>query len=194
MPLEGSATHAEIAERVSLPLEAVSRLLQHATTLRIFEEEEQTTTGPDGAARVVAAVRHTSRSAALARTAGLRALVSTVLDDAGPPVLLLHEALRRFGRGRDELPSAPGESAFALFHSGGAWGRYDDTWDFIEQDGEGERQGWRSRNFAVFMQYIKDIFRLEQVVLESCDWAKVGRATVVDVSGSSSLFDIYPLF
>ncbi|KAK8880073.1 sterigmatocystin 8-O-methyltransferase [Apiospora arundinis] len=179
VPLNGSTTYADIAHETKLPQAVVYRLLQHAMTLRIFAEVP----GKDGAAP---RVKHTSRSAALAKTPGLRALVSTVLDDAGAPLMVLNEALRRFSSGKPELTQKTAETAFALFHQGGQFGgKFENSWEMIENDGEGEKKGWRQRNFVTFMSYLKDIFQLEDKVLHAYDWAAAGKASVVDIGGSA---------
>ncbi|KAK9413990.1 putative O-methyltransferase domain-containing protein [Seiridium unicorne] len=81
VPLDGPASYEEISAYVSLPRDFVYRLLQHAMTQRIFVAVEP------------GRVKHTSRSAALAKSAGLKALVWAILDDAGAPVMVLNEAL-----------------------------------------------------------------------------------------------------
>ncbi|PHH61950.1 hypothetical protein CDD81_7699 [Ophiocordyceps australis] len=173
VPLDSPATYTSISQSTHLPLSIVHRLLDHATTMRLF--------APAGPASVI----HTSRSAAIAKEAGLRALISTLLDDASPPMTMLHEALRRYSLDKAQPSEKMDETAFALFHASGAYGRaYATSWDFIENDGEGERKGWRQRNFTQFMRYIKDIFDLEKVMLEAFDWEAAGNATVVDVGGS----------
>ncbi|KAF4306410.1 putative sterigmatocystin 8-o-methyltransferase protein [Botryosphaeria dothidea] len=173
----GSASYAEIAQRVSLPEDVVQRVIQHGTTLRIFAETEP--------GKKASRVQHTSRSAALARNSGLRALTSTILDDAGAPMMVLNEALQRYSRGKPALTQDMSQTAFALFHSGGVYGQHTNSWDLLEKDGEGDKKGWRSRNFVEFMRYVKEIFHLEGVVLDSHDWKSVGKATVVDVGGSA---------
>ncbi|KAF3037251.1 hypothetical protein E8E12_007077 [Didymella heteroderae] len=172
VPLNGTATHEQIAKHTNLPVEVV----------------HQPTSG---------SVKHTSRSAALAKDSGLKALVQMVLDETSPPMMLLPEALRRFAAGRSEVSRNQKETAFRLCHSGGVWGDYDNTWDFIENDGEGENKGWRQRNFIKFMAYIKDLFKTESIVLEAIDWKAAGDATVVDLGGSAghddiSLAEAYP--
>lgn len=172
VPVDGTATHEQIAKHTSLPVEVVQRTLDHAVTMRYFARPEPTSTS----------VKHTSRSAALAKDAGLKALVQMVLDETSPPMMLLPEALRRFAVGKEEISKVQKETAFSLCHSGGIWGEYDNTWDFIENDGDGEKKGWRQRNFIKFMAYIKDLFKTESIVLDAIDWKAVGDATVVDVS------------
>ncbi|KAG5301688.1 sterigmatocystin 8-O-methyltransferase [Histoplasma ohiense] len=177
VPVEGSASYADIAKHTSLPEDVVHRILQHAMTLRIFSETEP--------GKPSSRVQHTSRSAALARSSGLKALVSTILDDAGAPMMVMNEALARYNRGKPALTQEMNESAFALFHRSGIYGNYSNSWEFLENDGEGEKKGWRAANFVEFMRYVKEIFHLEEVVLQSHDWKAEGKATVVDVGGSA---------
>lgn len=177
VPLGGSASYSEIAERVSLPQDVVHRILQHAFTLRLFDEVP-------GSSQV----RHTSRSAALARQSGLQALVSSVLDVTGAPMMAMNNALEKFSKGKSELTQEMSETAFALFHNSAPFGKkHANSWDYLENDGEGDRQGWRQQQFVEFMRYIKEIFHLEGIVLNSYDWQAAGKVTVVDVSSSVDL-------
>jgi hypothetical protein len=185
VPVGGEASFEEIAKHVQLPVEVVSRVLEHATTMRFFVKSSPTATS----------VKHTSRSAALAKDSGLVALVQMVLDETGPPMLVLPEALRKFSQGKTEITKNMKETAFKLCHSGGIWGDFENSWDFIENDGvaEGEAghdkksKGWRQRNFVKFMAYIKDLFHTENLLINAVDWAGAGDATVVDVSSFSQL-------
>jgi hypothetical protein len=180
VPVAGEASFNEIAKHVQLPADVVSRVLEHAVTMRFFVKSSPTATS----------VRHTSRSAALAKDPGLVALVQMVLDETGPPMFVLPEALRRYTQGKTELTKNMKETAFKLCHSGGVWGNFENSWDFIENDGvtEGEvgsekkSKGWRQRNFVKFMAYIKDLFNTEEIVFNAVDWAGAGNVTVVDVS------------
>ncbi|KAM0818385.1 putative O-methyltransferase domain-containing protein [Seiridium cardinale] len=173
VPLDGTASYEEISAHVSLPRDVVYRLLQHAMTQRIFAAAEP------------GRVKHTSRSAALAKSTGLKALVSAILDDAGAPVMVLNEALRRYNVGKSGLVQDTDKTSFALFHAGGQFGGFRNTWELLENDGEGERKGWRQRKFVEFMEYLKDLFRLEGVVLNYSGWPSEGKVTVVDIGGSA---------
>jgi hypothetical protein len=168
VPVDSSASYGEIAEQVSLPEDVVIRVLQHAVTLRLFAESSSRR------------VQHTSRSSALARQPGLRALVSSVLDVTGAPMMSMNSALERYSRGKktNQAENKISESAFALFHGH----KYANSWDFLENDGEGERKGWRQQKFVEFMLYTKEIFHLEDIVVNAYDWAAAGESTVVDVS------------
>lgn len=117
VPVEGEASLAEIAEHVYLPVEAISRVLDHAFTMRFFMKPSPNATS----------VRYTSRSAALAKDAGLVALVQTVLDETGPPMLVLPEALRRYSQGKPEITKNVKETAFKLCRSGGIWGDFENS-------------------------------------------------------------------
>lgn len=90
------------------------RALDHAVTMRFFAKTSPTATS----------VHHTSHSAALVRDSGLSALVQMVLDETGPPMFLLLEALRRYSQGKPEITKNMSETAFKLCHSGGGWGDY----------------------------------------------------------------------
>lgn len=172
VPLEGAATYADIANKTRLPEDVVHRVLQHALNLRIFCE---TSDSP-------AKIQHNARSAALAKSSGLQALASGILDDAGAPMMVMHEALHRYTRDKPALTQNMDESAFSLLHKSGIYGSYNSSWQFIENDGAGDQKGWRQRKFVEFMKYIKGLFHLDQIVLGAQDWAAVGKATVVDVS------------
>ncbi|RAR07210.1 S-adenosyl-L-methionine-dependent methyltransferase [Stemphylium lycopersici] len=175
VPVNGSATLEDVAKHTKLPFEVVSRVIDHAVTMRFFAKLSPTST----------TIKHTSRSAALAKDAGLSALVHSVLDETGPPMFLLPEALRRYSQGKTEITKDMKETAFKLCHSGGGWGEHENCWEFIENDGEGERKGWRQRNFVRFMAYIKDLFQTEGLVLDAIDWKAAGDVTVVDLGGSA---------
>jgi hypothetical protein len=180
VPVAGEASFEQIAKHVQLPVDVVSRVLEHAVTMRFFTKSSP----------IATSVRHTSRSAALAKDAGLVALVQMVLDETGPPMFVLPEALRKYSQGKTELTKNMKETAFKLCHSGGVWGNFENSWDFIENDGIAEGQvgsekkskGWRQRNFVKFMAYIRDLFNTEEILYNAVDWAGAGDVTVVDVS------------
>ncbi|KAF1998107.1 sterigmatocystin 8-O-methyltransferase [Amniculicola lignicola CBS 123094] len=173
VPLSGSASFESIASAVDLPVEVVTRILMHAITNGFFTE---TLPGKRNTEIV-----HSSRSAALARSSGLRSLVQAVLDDAGAPTLLLNEALRRYSKGKKDLAAKPEESAFALLHSGEVYPKEQkDYFGYLESG-----DGWRSRSYTGFMKYLKEVFGLEKVVLDLYDWEQAGSAHVVDVGGSA---------
>ncbi|KAF9738301.1 hypothetical protein PMIN02_012901 [Paraphaeosphaeria minitans] len=178
VPLDGSASIQSIAQHVNLPEEAVQRVIEHATTIRYF-------TYADPAHPSTSPIQHTSRSAALARLPGLRALVSGCIENVGPSMLVMPEALEKFSLGKKDLPTDVSETAFKLAHSGGeVFGEYNNSWELLENDGVGEKKGWRQRTFIEWMAYLKDIFGTVDLLLGAMDWEKEGSAHVVDIGGS----------
>ncbi|KAF6792664.1 sterigmatocystin 8-o-methyltransferase [Colletotrichum sojae] len=177
VPVDGDASYPEIAKHVDLPEEVVRRVLEHGLTLRIFEETEP---GKPFTTRV----RHTARSAALAKNEGLQALVTALMNDVGPPMSILPHAIEKYQKGRTELREDMSESAFGLYHSGELSKGYKVSWDMLENDGEGEDKGWRMRTFVKFMDYLKDIFQLEGFMKKAYDWEAAGKIKVVDLGGS----------
>ncbi|TQV97281.1 O-methyltransferase family protein [Cordyceps javanica] len=127
----------------------------------------------------------------LVQSTGLRALVSTVLDDAGAPMLAMNKALELHARGQPKLSKDMTRTSFALHQRGATIGNYTTSWEYIENDGDGERKGWRQRNFVEFMRYIKEIFKLEATLETSFDWEALGKSTVVDVGGSGGHDSFY---
>ncbi|PSN61610.1 S-adenosyl-L-methionine-dependent methyltransferase, partial [Corynespora cassiicola Philippines] len=165
----------------NLPLDAVQRFVKHATTLRLFSETMSGFTDTK--------IRHTSRSAALAQNSGLRTLVVVTLETVGGPMMVMYEALERYSRNKAQLPKTIEEKAFALFHKSSMFGGpFDNTWQQLEEDGEGEKKGWRQRNFVTFMNYVKDIFGLEDVIADAYDWKSAGKISVLGGSGGHDAF------
>jgi hypothetical protein len=164
---------------VNLPQDVVERILKHATSLRIFSETEP--------GKRTTRIQHSFRSAPLARSKGLQGLVATTLDVSGAPMMAMPQALEKYSAGKSELTGDINETAFALLHQDEAYGKFANTWDMLEHDGSGAKKGWRQRQFTDFMEYIKEIFSLENVVSDSFDWASIGDATVVDIAGSAGV-------
>lgn len=101
-------------------------------------------------------------------------------------MLVMPEALEKFSLGKKDLPTDVSETAFKLAHSGGeVFGDYKNSWELLENDGVGEKKGWRQRTFIEWMAYLKDIFGTVDLLLGATDWEKSGSAHVVDVSLSA---------
>ncbi|KAF2737468.1 S-adenosyl-L-methionine-dependent methyltransferase [Polyplosphaeria fusca] len=191
VPASGSASIADIAKHTALPEEVVQRVIEHGTTLRYFAYT-------DNAAPSKSPIQHTSRSAALAKSPGLRALVASCIQDIMPPMAIMPEALERYSLGKPKTTKEMSETAFAMAHSGGeVFGNFANVWDYLENDGQGEKKGWRQRNFNAWMTYIKEIFGTKDVLLNAFDWKAAGEATVADIGGSGGhdafeLAEAYP--
>ena len=177
VPLEGSASYDEIAEQVDLPEEVCRRLLEHALTLRLFAQVEP--------ASPKSRICHSARSAVFARASGLRAVLTTMMDNAAPPLACLPRALNRSARGKRELSRDFKDNAWTFAHSGGLLGKYEDSWAMIEDDGEGDEKGWRQKDMVEGMRSIKNGLKTNELLLNMTDWTAAGEAaTVVDIGGS----------
>lgn len=181
VPLDGDASYEEIAAKVRLPVDAISRILDHAVTLRLFAHVDPTSP---------TRVRHTSRTAPMVRDPDSMSVIATTLDSNGPPVLALARALDKWAVGEEKLPTETGKLGFNMAYSGGLWGKYDTLWDLIENDGEGERKGWRQGEMVGTMRFVKKTLDLDAVLVKATDWAEPAGAHIVDVGGSAGHDDI----
>lgn len=179
VPPEGSASYAEIAKHTHLPIPVVARILRMAMTTRLFAE-----TTP-GSGQIV----HTANSAFIAKHPVARAWILRTFDESAPAQLKLAEALRAYSLDQEDHSGEPGESAMAraFYNADGNPDLAGKTYfDWIEEDGEGEQKGWRSRRFVETMR----AFSLTKQgfvdgILERIDWVSLGEKTVVDVSARS---------
>ncbi|RYP17555.1 hypothetical protein DL765_004444 [Monosporascus sp. GIB2] len=196
VPLDGTASYEEIAERTNLPVDAVRRVMlapkvpwrmrsfsarvfnktRHAFTLRFFAE----TNPGDASTRV----RHTAFSGVLVRSAGARGAFQTIFEIAGGPTLMLDKVLSKYSAGQAEMAQGVDKSAFALFNSQHGDGKYTDFWQYLENSGEGEKKGHRQKSFSKYMNFVTSLFGHENVMVQCYDWKSLGAATVVDVGGS----------
>ena len=99
-------------------------------------------------------------------------------------MIVMAEALERYNKSQPSLTQSKEESAFALFHSGGIYGKHTNSWDLFESEGKGEKEGHRAKDYAEFMRYMMEMFGLNDIVIGAHDWEAAGNATVVDVSAS----------
>jgi hypothetical protein len=172
VPLDGSATYAEISARTGLGAAAAQRLLQHAMTRRVFAE-----TSP-GSGRVA----HTAASALAARDALLRAWMGHNLEEVAVAAPRLPDALRRWAGVPEPEDPARCAARVALFPDlpDGAT-----AWDFFAADDDEGRKakGWRIARFGDAMHCIAESpgFNVDSVC-DMIDWEGMGEATVVDVS------------
>ncbi|RYP92595.1 hypothetical protein DL770_001237 [Monosporascus sp. CRB-9-2] len=176
VPLDGTASYEEIAERTKLPVDVVRRVIRHALNFRFFAE----TNPGDPSTRV----KHTALSGVLVRSAGARGAFQTMFEIGGGPTLMLHQALRKYNAGRAKMAQGVDKSAFALFNSQHGDGKYTDYWQYLENSGEGGKKGHRQKSFSKYMDFVTSLFGHENVMAQCYDWKSLGAATVVDVGGS----------
>jgi hypothetical protein len=172
VPLNGSATYAEIAAKVGLHESYVRRLLRHAVTKRIFAETAE--------GRIV----HTSLSAVCVNTPLVRSRIGHNLEVIGPSSQYLPDALRKWGRGAVE-DGKPDHSAFGLAflqnHTAKTF------WDWAVTDKDEERglpAGWRAKRFGEAMTSVTSDPSFDfRAVHAMFGWDSLPQgATLVDVS------------
>ncbi|KAF4445637.1 Sterigmatocystin 8-O-methyltransferase [Fusarium austroafricanum] len=176
VPLDGSATYAEIAAKVNLPEDIVRRVLKYAISTRVFASA---TDAPDS-------VCHSSISALPARQKLYQSWLRHVFEEAAPGSILVAESLRKFSRGKQVHSQEPTESGFALANLD-KMDEPQNFWDYINREVEGKPKGWRSAKFAECMQVAAaaSALKADDLLKSAYDWNKLGEATVVDVGGSS---------
>jgi hypothetical protein len=174
VPLDGSASYSEISRATLLPESIVRRILRHAMTSKLFAE-----TAPESD-RVV----HTAATAYVAKNPIVRSWIAHNLEEVEPACGKLPEALRKFSMGKQEATEELEETPFGLGHLD-EHGKPVTLWEFMQNDGEGDKKGYRMRRFAEAMQVASKASNLNfETVGRGFDWASLGEATVVDVSFS----------
>lgn len=169
----------EISKKVDLPYDVVRRVLEHAISNRFFDKVDHTVKGHD--IRVV----HNSHSAVLHDNEDLAGDVTNQLDHFGPPLMTLARALEKWTKGKDKLCIEMGKLPFNYAYSGGYLGKHDTVWEYVEEDGEGDRKGWRQGEMVKAMRYLKTQLDFKETMLFSLtDWNNPPNAHVVNVRGA----------
>ena len=173
VPLGGSATISEVAQRTTLPESLVRRLLAYAIPCRIFAH------GPPGSDSIV----HTSLSACIVKKPLYRSWLTHNLEDVRPGVVHAPEAFRKYSAGKDKETEDILESGFAVADHD-RLGQPSNLWQYLDREVEGKPKGFRTQTFAQAMQTAASAsaIRVEDVLLTGYDWESLGEATVIDVS------------
>ncbi|KAF5987166.1 methyltransferase [Fusarium coicis] len=176
VPIDGSATYAEITTRVKLPESIVRRVLKYAISIRIFASANDQ---PDS-------VCHTSISALPARNFLYQNWLRHLLEEAGPGSLHVAESLWKFSSGKKEPSQEPAGSGFSLANID-KLDKPQTFWDYVNREAEGKPKGWRSARFAECMQLAASasVIKTDDLLKSAYDWNKLSEATVVDIGGSS---------
>ena len=104
------------------------------------------------------------------------------MEEIEPTCGKLPEALRKFSMGKGTASEELDEAAFGLGHLD-EHSKPVTMWEFLQNDGEGDKKGYRMLRFAEAMQVSSKASKLNFGRIEGgFDWASLGEATVVDVS------------
>lgn len=173
VPLGGSATVSEVAQKTTLPESLVRRLLAYAIPSRIFAH------GPPGTDTIV----HTSLSACFVKKPLFRPWLIHNFEDVRPGVVHAPESFRKFCAGREKETQEREECGFALADHD-RLGRPSNMWEYVSREVEGKPKGFRSQTFAKAMQAASSAssMKTEGFLQTGYDWQGLGEATVVDVS------------
>jgi 6-hydroxytryprostatin B O-methyltransferase len=165
VPTEGDISYADLATKVPLTERQVRRAIRHAMTKNIFHE-----TRPDH-------VAHTALSMAVVKAPSLVPWFNHNLGEILPASSRLADTIEKYGD-----PQNPEDVALGL-----AWNWDKDTslFSWFANDGEGEKKGWRARQFAQAMAAMDGGSHDTRHTVEAFDWASLGSGTLVDVGGDS---------
>jgi hypothetical protein len=173
VPVDGSATYAEIAARTRLPEGMVRRLLRHAMLSHWFAPAPK-----DFENSVV----HTAVTAHVVRNPEFRGAFWHFLDESVPSSLKLSDALKRWAVDQKDMPQNTRDTAFGLHIAGPDGSLPPPFFEFVATDGEGEQKGFRKVHNVNMLKALGsiNISRLDEVI-ERFDWSSLGKAKVVDV-------------
>lgn len=178
VPLRGSATYGEIAQKTNLPESIVRRILRHAFLGHIFAE------APPSSGRVV----HTAKSALVVKEPVIRGWIAHNLEEVRPATNNVARSLREHSAGHRIASQDPLQSGFALADLDGS-GRPVLHWDFLSNTPEGQREGYRAVRFSDAMETVAmtSVVASEDAIRLGFDWESLGDATVVDVRATPQL-------
>ncbi|GLB11184.1 hypothetical protein AtubIFM57258_007604 [Aspergillus tubingensis] len=176
VPLNGSASYADIAKSTNLPEQIVRRILRLAFTIFVFAEEAP------GSDRVV----HTAASAHIVRSPFVKSYLEHNMEDVRPAATVGVDALKKWFVGQSEPPEDVAGCAIALAtYDGHQIGR--DLWYLLDNsERPGQPKGFRAKRFAEAMQGLRMTSGvMTESVLKQLDWGSLDEATVVDLGGSA---------
>ncbi|KAI4113180.1 MAG: hypothetical protein LQ345_005784 [Seirophora villosa] len=169
VPLDGEISYADLALKVGLAEERLRRFIRQAMTNHIFTESRP------------GFVAHTATSAVPARIPSFRWYIEHNAEDGGPAYPHVIPALEKWG-----ASDQPAKSGFGIAFGLDAKDSKDSVFQFVAEDGEGEKKGFRMRRIGNAMEGMKgDGAYNVGHAQNGFDWASLGDdATVVDLGGS----------
>ena len=160
VPLNGSASFAEISQKTGLKEPLVMRFIRHAAMYHVFQE-----VSPGVAA-------HTAGSVALLDGSSVRDWLDMTFEEWGPASVKAVEQLRRFPDSGEQS-----EAGFALAFGGQT------IFEFCAERPE------RARVFGSSMSnFSKGASHKVEHLVKNYDWPALGHSTVVDVSFPPPIF------
>jgi hypothetical protein len=168
VPLDGTASYAEIAAASGLKEDLCRRFIRLAMGSHVFTEDPETQR-----------VRHTASSRRLATDQGFSDALGLEVDDLGPASTKLINVWEKYGQGVSE----PDQSAYSMFNETDK-----PIFAFLASQPE------RARRFGSAMHHFTkgDSWDLRHI-MASFDWASIDQrgAQVVDVGGGNGQISQY---
>ncbi|KAK4889758.1 hypothetical protein LTR27_011470 [Elasticomyces elasticus] len=160
VPLTGDVSYPDLSASIGVPEDAVKRMMKLAIAHRIFCEARQ------------GFVSHSAGSKVLAEHQYIRDYAGTFLEEIVPTSLYAVEAMKKWPHA-DSLE----QTGYVLSRQGDTAGDY---WKDIGREPE------RARRFAGMMRAFaqSDDLKLAHVA-DGFDWSVLGKATIVDLGGST---------
>jgi hypothetical protein len=124
VPLEGSISYSDIASKIGITQDKTESIIKHAMTSRVFYEPEP------------GKVAHTANSITPAKIPSLNAWIG-LGETSGPALPYLAEAFEKSGDS--------GEINETAFNLALGKSKEDTYWSVMENDGEGDKKGWRMK-------------------------------------------------
>ncbi|KFY51953.1 hypothetical protein V497_08736 [Pseudogymnoascus sp. VKM F-4516 (FW-969)] len=166
VPLDEPIAFEDLAKKVGLSTDRVTRLLRYGITNNLFEEPRPGYVG------------HSGLSSVLVREPHSRSMVLHCFEEIVTSKFI--EAYDRFGESEEPNETAA-HVAFKYFEKNPK----DNLWTFFANDGEGEKKGYRMNRFAEAMTWAAGMQNNDHMdLIQGFDWAGLGEGTVVDVGGS----------
>lgn len=163
IPVKGDISYEDLAQKVKIPTSRLRRILRHAMTNYHFYEPRE------------GYVAHTGPTMAMVKAPVYGSWIAHNSEEVTVAISGTIEALQKYGDSRK-----PEESAFnvAMKLSEGQ-----NAFTFFENDGEGEKRGYRQRRFGEAMQAMNAAGSFSsKYIVKGFDWARLRDGTVVDVS------------
>ncbi|KKK26968.1 hypothetical protein ARAM_007096 [Aspergillus rambellii] len=157
VPLDGTASYAEIAEKVGLTERQVMLIIRQSALNGVFKEIEPNQ------------VAHTAASAVLLKKESMRNWYNLYTHDTLAVSAKLADALKKYS-----TSDRPQDSAFSLaFNTDEGYFKYMENFPELQQ-----------RFFDGMMSIGQDAGYSAVHIVDGYDWAKWGKASVVDVGGA----------
>lgn len=119
-------------------------------------------------------IAHTANSAAAVKDGSLSAWIGHNIDEVGRAFSWQVEAIDKWGETED-----PSNAALCLAMD---LPEGNTIFEFLQSDGEGEKNGWRAKRFSLAMAAMSKTGSFSSKhIHDGFDWASLGEATLVDV-------------